>query len=132
MRLSGQAVIISFAWTTPALLAGAKTVTRRNWQPRYARGFTAGQLVDAYDRSPRIGGKKVATIRLTKTPYLQPTSLMTEDDFRREGIAWMVQNGIKPMMVAGVTPVHDWRMWWDQWKRADELVYVIEFEVVSK
>jgi hypothetical protein len=36
---------ISFAWTTPALLAGHKTVTRRDWDAEYAIRFAAGQLV---------------------------------------------------------------------------------------
>jgi len=28
-------------------------------------------LVDAYDKSPRVHGHKVATIRLTRDPYLE-------------------------------------------------------------
>lgn len=125
-------MIISFAWTTPALLAGAKTMTRRAWKQQQAAKFRAGMLVDAWDHVPRVrGARKVATIRITRDPWQQRTSLMTEDDFKREGIAWLVQSGIKPRDVAGVTPTHSWRQWWGQWIQADELVYVVEFELVE-
>ncbi len=127
-------MIISFAWTTPALLAGAKTMTRREWSAAHAAKFRAGQLVDAWDHVPRVkGARKVGTIRITRDPWQQRTGLMTEDDFRREGIAWLVQHGIKPHEVhgEGAWPAHDWRQWWDSWRRADKLVYVVEFERVE-
>lgn len=38
---------ISFAWTTPALLAGRKTVTRRHWDRRYAGRGEKGAIVPA-------------------------------------------------------------------------------------
>jgi hypothetical protein len=63
--------IISFAWTTPALLAGSKCVTRREWDKKYAESFEAGEYVQAFDKSPRAGGKCVAIIELTQKPYLQ-------------------------------------------------------------
>ena len=56
---------ISFAWTTDALLAGRKTCTCRNWERAYAERFKAGELIAAFDRSPRFKGKQIATIRLT-------------------------------------------------------------------
>lgn len=80
--------IISFAWTTPALLAGRKTCTRREWDANYARRFKAGDLVAAYERSPRTGGKQVATIRLTADPVLEPLSAMPVTDYEAEGFAF--------------------------------------------
>lgn len=56
---------ISFAWTSPALLAGRKTCTCRDWDDDYARRFRAGDVIAAYDRSPRYGGTQIATLRLT-------------------------------------------------------------------
>ena len=53
-----QVKIISFAWTTPALLAGRKTVTRRDWSDRYALLFHADDFVAGYNRSPRHGGRR--------------------------------------------------------------------------
>lgn len=78
---------ISFAWTTPALLARAKSATRRMWAPSHAAKFRAGQIVDAYDRSPRLGGRRVATIRIARDPWKQRTGLMDDVvDYEREGI----------------------------------------------
>ena len=78
-------MIISFAWTTEALLSGMKTVTRRDWTDDYAKRFAAGMLVDAYNKLPRAGGRKVATIRITKDPYKQLLSDMPDAHFEREG-----------------------------------------------
>lgn len=57
--------IISFAWTASALLAGRKTCTCRDWERDYAERFKAGDIIRAYDRSPRYQGKQIATLRLT-------------------------------------------------------------------
>lgn len=84
-------MIISFAYTTPALLAGAKTVTRREWKPKHARSFKAGDLVAAYDRSPRLCGKQVATIQLTAAPSWEPDSATPDTDFEAEGFAFLAR-----------------------------------------
>lgn len=80
--------IISFAWTTGALLAGRKTATCRGWDERYARRFRAGDLVAAYDRSPRFKGKQVATIRLTHDATIGPWKHILTDPYEQEGFAW--------------------------------------------
>ena len=80
--------IISFAWTTDALLAGKKTVTRRDWDDRYARRFQAGDICAAYDKSPRFGGKKVAEIKLTTKPHKQWLHEVTDADEVLEGGLW--------------------------------------------
>jgi len=77
--------IISFAWTTEALLQGKKTQTRRFWKDSYAKQFKKGEMVQAYDKNPRAGGKIVAFIRLTKDPYQQHLSDMTVENFEAEG-----------------------------------------------
>jgi len=81
-------LIISFAHTTDALLAGLKTVTRREWKDSHAAKFRDGQLVDAYDHLPRSGGHKVATIRLTCDPYKERLADMPEGDLILEGGLW--------------------------------------------
>lgn len=81
-------MIVSFAWTTEALLLGRKTVTRRFWTRRYAQRFHAGDLVQAYDRSPRYRGRQVAIIRLTWDPYTQSLEDLTDEDERKEGGLW--------------------------------------------
>lgn len=80
--------IISFAWTTSTLLAGKKTVTRRDWNDSYARRFKAGDICAAYDKSPRLGGKKVAEIKLARNPYKQWLHDVTDADEVLEGGLW--------------------------------------------
>lgn len=84
--------IISFAHTTPALLAGRKTVTRREWKHSWAMKFSAGDYIQAYDKDPRYGGRKVAIIQLTVKPYLQDLIRMPFSDYECEGFKYMDEN----------------------------------------
>lgn len=84
-------MIISFAHTTPALLAGKKTVTRRDWKPGHAAKFHSGLDVDAWDRSPRVKrARRVAEIRIVSV-RLEPIQRLLDDpryaeiEWRREG-----------------------------------------------
>lgn len=61
-------MIISFGWTSAALLAGEKYTTLREWAPRHAAHFHAGDIIDAWDRGPRMHGHKIGTIRLLRAP----------------------------------------------------------------
>ena len=115
--------IISFAWTTPALLAGRKTCIRREWDDKYAQGFHEGDLVAAYDKSPRYGGKRVATIRLRDNPYQQSTMKVPFSDWEKEGFAYLAEIGAK---VNGKTP-HEV---WDHWLTHNQMVWVVRFELV--
>ena len=81
--------IISYAHTTPALLAASKTCTRRDWNAGYAATFAKGDEVQAWDRSPRFHGKHVADVRLTARPVLEPISAMPNSDYEAEGFAWL-------------------------------------------
>ncbi len=118
-------MIISFAHTTPALLAGEKTVTRREWSPEHAARFRAGQMVDAYDRSPRNGGKRVATIRITSITR-EPMSAMPDGDYEAEGFAYLEAHGI------GSAAGHDTsRRGFEEWRQAGTDAYVVRFELVE-
>lgn len=86
-------MIISFAWTTDALLAGKKRCTRRMWDDKYFQkwvsAYRAGNIQhDAYNKTPRAGGKKVATIRLTCEPYKERLGDMPASDVIEEGGLW--------------------------------------------
>lgn len=122
-QLSGEkgGRVISFAWTSPALLAGKKTVTRRAWKPSYARLFRRGDRIQAFDRSPRNGGKKIAVLELTADPYLEPTSKMTLESYQREGLTWLHAQGFD---------VPD-DLRFNAWRDLDEEVWVIEFELLE-
>jgi hypothetical protein len=116
-------MIISFSWTTPALLAGAKTCTRREWKADYARRFTVGRLVDAWDRSPRTGkGRKVATIRITREPYRESTYRLRGKDWDREGFTWLAAHGQLGMVEQVLS----------SWTLFPREVYVVEFELVER
>jgi hypothetical protein len=116
--------IISFAWTTPALLAERKRVTRRRWNDDYAQRFKKRDLIAAYDKSPRAGGKQVATIRLIDDAYRGRTDYMPPNDYEAEGFAYMEEQG---QMVDGMPP----RIFWRAWKAAQIPVWVIRFEIVQ-
>jgi len=86
-------VIISFAWTTPALVDGRKTVTRRDWNPGYLRrwqqAWDRGDYVhQAWNASPRAGGRQVGWITLTHRPYLERLADMPAADLDAEGGDW--------------------------------------------
>ena len=114
--------IIAFSWTTPALLLGEKTCTRRDWNDDYARRFRAGELVTAYDRSPRVGSKAVGTIVLARAPYYSDE--LPEEDFEREGFAVLTELGLK---VNGSKPMDVWL----SWKRYPEAQWIVRFALVD-
>lgn len=120
-------MIISFGWTTPALLAGRKTVTRRDWNPKHAARFKAGMEIDAWNTSPRnVKGNphKVATIRLTADPYLEWTDELEPGEYEAEGFAYLDSIGAR---VDGFTPGDFWEHW--QFERSQ--LYVVRFELMS-
>lgn len=106
-------MIISFGWTVAALKAGHKTVTRRTWNADYARRFKKGDLIAAYDRSPRFGGKQVATIRLTCDPIYEPMSDMPNSDYWAEGFGYLNENRhLLPKSMpydVSLAGFHEWR-----------------------
>lgn len=82
--------ILSFALTTEELLAGKKSVTRRDWKDshmaNWQRWYDARRRVhSAYDQLPIAGGQKIAEIRLTVRPYWERLENMPESDLEAEG-----------------------------------------------
>ena len=80
--------IISFAYTTPALLANRKTCTRRYWSEPFARRFKQNEVVQGWDKLPRNHGKHVAWVRITVDPYFEPMGRMPDSDYVAEGYAF--------------------------------------------
>ena len=118
---------ISFAWTTDALISLRKTCTRRNWSDDYAakfiRAYERGEPVDAYQRNPRNGGKKMGQIRLTVRPYKELTGKFPPSDYEAEGFKWMEEQGL---LIQGVSPME----FCQDWINANEDVWVIRFQPV--
>lgn len=115
---------ISFSWTTTAFLAGAKTVTRRDWKDPYAKTFKKGEIVAAYDKQRRFGGHKIGLIKLTQAPYKESTADIPEDDWFNEGFPVLEGEG---QLVDGVLPAVFWLMWHDDPKD----LWVIRFRIVE-
>lgn len=80
---------ISFAWTTAAVQARCKDVTRREWDDDYAVRFQKGEVVGALDKTFRAGGKQFGTIRLLEKPYKESESQMPDRDYAGEGFEFL-------------------------------------------
>lgn len=115
--------IISFSWTTPAVKARQKSVTRREWDDAFARRFSGGELCQAYDKSPRAGGKPFGLVRILVRPYLEPSNEIPGDDWKKEGFEYLTAIGAR---VNGRTPADIWR----QWTLAPVMLYVVRFDIV--
>jgi hypothetical protein len=113
--------IISFAWTVPSLLAGRKTRTRREWTDEYAERFKVGDLIQAYDRQPRFGGKCIAIIEITGIKQ-ESTSEMTSDDYEKEGFKYFEEKGLK---IWDKDPA----IAFEDWMEDDCEVWIIDFKV---
>lgn len=113
---------ISFNWTVSAFLSGAKTVTRRDWKDSYAKTFKKGDLVAAYDKQRRFGGRKIGIIKLTQTPYRQSTAELTEKDWFDEGMHILVGEG---RLIDGVMP----GVFWLRWLAEPVDLWVIHFAI---
>lgn len=116
--------IISFAWTTPAIKARRKSVTRREWNPEYAARFMKGELLTGYDRSPRFKGKPICKIRLLDAPQRQWSNHIPESDWEAEGFAYLESIGAK---CGWETP----RGIWENWRSDPILLYVVRFAIVE-
>jgi hypothetical protein len=128
---TSQVKIISFAYTTPALLAGAKTVTRREWNDDYAARFVADELIAAYDRSPRFKGKQVAIIQLTDRPRYEPNALMPPDDYAAEGFEWLAAHPEVLPRAAQNFPYAFSREGFDAWRTNGYSMWVVRFRLVE-
>ena len=118
-------MIISYAWTTDALLAGRKKVTRREWSKEYAARFRAGTVHLAYNRNPRIGGKKVGDVRIDRVPYPERACDIPDEDYELEGFAYMEEKGIR---------IRDWtpREFFEAWRQRRDVLFVVRFDLVFK
>lgn len=126
--------MISFAWTSAALLAGRKTVTRRDWDQRYAESFYVGEHIAAYDRQPRYRGKQIATIELLQRPYLEPLAAMPDYDYDGEGWSYYAEHPeARPKTILGqrVDDTTFTRAGFDRWQRSGGSLWVVRFRLVA-
>lgn len=128
-------MMISFARTTAALVAGRKSVTRRTWakatrerfQRQLAAAIAAGEpgiIVDAWSKSPRFNGKKIGTVLVTSVTE-EPTKDIPDSDWEAEGFAFMEEHGI---LVEKEQSCADK---WKEWREGEDSTSVIRFELHS-
>lgn len=110
-------MIISFAWTTKAFLAGKKTVTRRTWDDDYALRFKVGSRHQAWSASPRRGGKQVGEIEILSIRR-EPLTLVIEKyeygllEIAREGGLWATPEEFVDAIAANLKrPAHEIDVW---------------------
>mgnify|MGYP001559832082 CR=1 FL=1 len=126
---------LSFGWTVPALLAGRKTRTTRAWSAPYAMLFRVGETIDAWDRSPKYDGRRVARLRVTRDSYPQNTRHMPDDAYEREGFAFLDEQGWRPLPMAlapGTAPDRMWRALFERWRASAKDQWVVEFVLISR
>lgn len=119
--------IISFGWTAPALIAGKKTVTRRDWKDSHAAKFKAGEIVQAYDKAPYAGGKLIGYVEIvsvTKEPMLN----MPESDYYKEGFYFLNQN---PDLIPASMPIDVSLAGFNNWRLSGGKKWVIRFRIAD-
>ncbi|MCK9495232.1 MAG: hypothetical protein M0R75_07015 [Dehalococcoidia bacterium] len=79
---------ISFGWTTLPLLAGEKTVTRREWKDTYATQWWVGTRFWMLDKDYRYGGQRLGIGEITATPSKELACDAPAEDYAREGFEW--------------------------------------------
>jgi len=83
--------IISFAQTVDEYLSGQKYETRRDWKHNYHKQWVKWWkeyphfLHQAYNKSPRAGGKPIGKFVLICAPFYQQLKNMTLLDLSAEG-----------------------------------------------
>ncbi len=133
--------IISFGWTTPALLAGAKTCTRRDWKPRYAASFRPGEICTAYDRNPRVHGRPVGRIEIESvSEEREPMRDAPLADYAHEGFEWFDQHYEErlealPKLVVGLhlagPDIPSMIDLWHEWVESGQALYVVRFKLLE-
>jgi hypothetical protein len=116
--------IISFSWTSPAIVARRKSVTRRDWNDNYARLFRTDTDVIAYDRSPRAGGQAIADLRLIESAYQQMSDAIPEIDWLNEGFDFLSSVGAKR---GDLDPLDIW----NDWLARPRMLWVVRFKILA-
>jgi hypothetical protein len=128
-------MILAFSKTTEALLAGRKSVTRREWGDRHyenvKRKFDDATAkgepfhMQAWSASPHRGGKQIGKVVITSLTR-EPTRDIPDSDWEAEGFEYMEHNGID------VGPDQACVELWNQWRSdQDKITTVVRFELTD-
>jgi hypothetical protein len=116
--------IISMAWVWPAFVARRKTRTRREWKAHHAERVKVGEQFQVWDRLPRVkGASRIGVLQIAAPVIYEPISLMPDEDFEREGLAYMCETGL------GLTPgeIIDF----DGWRECGKSYWIIDFNILE-
>jgi hypothetical protein len=114
-------MLVSFQWTSLPLLAGAKSVTRRDWQLGYAKRFYVGDRISAWDFNPRNGGQKIGELVIDSIQRELMTG-MPDSDYEAEGFAYLHER-----YDSYVTSHESF----DMWRQSGGLVWTLRFSIES-
>lgn len=129
--------MISFAWTTPAVLAAHfapdlpfKTETRRDWTKAHAdrmvRKMERGRLFNAWTKTPCFGGEKFGEIEVLDIRKERQGDI-GDESWDREGFSLLQLIDAKFGKHTSADEV------WNYWRGegADESCYVVSFRLVN-
>jgi len=98
------------------------------WTPT----FKKGEIIAAYDKQRRFGGRKIGLIKLTQTPYKQSTAELTEEDWFDEGMHVLESEGKTfPSRTGNPKDVESPTEFWERWKSEPKELWVIRFKIVG-
>jgi hypothetical protein len=118
---------ISYGWTSPAVKARRKTMTRRDWKDSHAKKFKPGDLFKMYDKDPRYKGKCFGVGRIVSL-HKEPIADMPDSDYEAEGFAYLFQNLhlVPKSMPIDVSPEG-----FNAWRNNGATYYTVEFEIME-
>lgn len=151
----GIGPIISFAHTTPALTAGAKIVTRREWNHRQGiiyhnlAGDPDRNLAQAWNVLPRTrnrNAEQVAVLRILSC-VREPLAAMPDADYDAEGFRYLHDECIRALPdyafgadlpPGGVAVRHGLldllatssRAGFNRWRNSGGMVWTIHFDLI--
>jgi len=131
---------LSFAWTTPAVLAShfqpdltCKTRTRRDWASKTQDWWFrlvdqhGGVHVKAWDKSPRFGGKPFGVVLVHKVTLNAPACAVQPANWTLEGFDML--QAIGQEFQKGHSALSLWRWWRSQ--PENYRLTVIDFRLVE-
>ena len=108
------------AYTSPAIVAQRKCVTRRQWSPKYAPLFHRGTRAMAWSRQAQYGGERIAELELTRDPRLENIQgADPEEVYVTEGFQYL--DDPQGSLLEATR----------RWARLDQEYWVVQFKVTT-
>lgn len=118
-------------WEWPAVVMGKMTVARKVWTAKYARQAKKGKKAFIFDRHPSVTARKpqeIAKVRILTDAYMEPLNMIPDSDFEAGGWKFFSEH---PCILHGILPLDASREAFDEWRKNNETVCVIRFQIIS-